>query len=90
MRGTPVECTTYTPSVETQVGDGFELSERVVGFRAGQAYLDARLAGGALLQFARSAQGDHPPVVHDGHAVAEPLGLFDVMSGQQDGLAARA
>ena len=34
--------------------------------------------------------GDHAPVVHDGHAIAEPLGLVHVVGGEQDGAAAGA
>ena len=39
----------------------------------------------ALLNLARRAHGDDAAFVDDGHAVAELLGLFDVVGGQQDG-----
>ena len=41
-----------------------------------------------MLQFARRAHGDHFAVVDDGHAIAEPLGFFDVVRGEQDGFLA--
>ena len=39
----------------------------------------------ALLNLARRADGDDAAFIHDGHAVAELFGLFDVVGGQQDG-----
>ena len=40
-------------------------------------------SGGALFQFARRAGRDDASVIHDGDAIAEALGFFDVMRGQQ-------
>ena len=40
---------------------------------------------GALLNLARRADGDDAALVDDGHAVAELLGLLDVVGGEQDG-----
>jgi len=47
--------------------------------------LDAALADNAFLQLARRALDDDTSLVHNGHALAELLGLLDVMGGQQDG-----
>ena len=38
-------------------------------------------------ELARRSQGDHLAVIHDRHAVAQPLGLVHVVRGQQDGAA---
>jgi len=35
-------------------------------------------------QFARRAQGDFSAMIHDGHAVAKPLGFVHVMGGEQN------
>ena len=46
--------------------------------------LNARLSKGAFLNLARRALLDNLPLIDDGDAIAQTLGLFDVMSGQQD------
>ena len=38
-------------------------------------------------QLARRAERDDLAVIHDRHAVAQPLGLVHVVRGQQDGAA---
>ena len=67
------------------IGDAFELLERVEGFFLGDADFDAGGVGGGLLEFGGRAGGDDLAVVDDGDAVAEALGFFDVVSGEDDG-----
>src|SRR5688500_14539703 len=40
-------------------------------------------------ELARRAEGDPLSVIHDGHTVAESLGFFHVVGGEQDGTAGR-
>ncbi len=47
--------------------------------------LDEALAEGTLLDLARFADLDDLTLVDDGYAIAQPLSLFDVMRGQEDG-----
>ena len=42
------------------------------------------LAAGVLLELARRALGDHAPVVDDDDPVGEPVGLVQVLGGEQD------
>ena len=72
------------------IGDAFERPRSPFVERARKADFDARGAGGGVLQFARRAQGDHASVIHDGDAIAQALGFFDVVRGQQNGFLARA
>ena len=53
--------------------------------RLGQFEFDGGTGERALLNFARRAHGDDLALIHDGHAVAELFGLFDVVGGEQDG-----
>ena len=50
----------------------------------GQHELDDMLAAESGDEFAWRAEGDDPAVIHDGYRVAELLGLFHVMGGQDD------
>ena len=52
---------------------------------AGEFDLDGGMGQRAVLNLARRADGDDAAFVDDGHAVAELLGLFDVVGGEQDG-----
>ncbi len=56
-----------------------------VGERLRQFDLDDGTGERALLNFARRADGDDAAFIDDGHAVAELLGLFDVVGGEQNG-----
>src|SRR5215475_12261802 len=47
--------------------------------------LDPRLADGPLLNLARRAQSRDFALIDDCHAIAQPLGFFDVMRRQQNG-----
>ena len=49
--------------------------------------LQEKTSGDGSLQFARSSQGDHPAVVDDGKALAERVGFFHVVRGEQNGFA---
>src|SRR5215469_8489124 len=53
--------------------------------RLGAGDLDERLRPALLLQLARCAHGHDLTFVHDGYAIAQPLGFFDVVRGQQHG-----
>ena len=57
----------------------------VPGSGCGAFDLDGGVGQRALLNLARRAHGDDAAFIDDGHAVAELLGLFDVVRGEQDG-----
>ena len=67
-----------------------DAGQRLIGLRRGVAVLelDGDLAEVAVDQFARRAKLDDVAVVDDGDAVAELLGLFEVVRGEHDRLAA--
>jgi hypothetical protein len=67
------------------IGDAFKVREDAIGQGLREADFDARGSSGGVLQFARRAGLDDAPVVHDGDAVAEALGFFDVMGGDEHG-----
>jgi len=56
---------------------------RLVGQRGGDAERE-HIAGDLALQLVRCALGDDLAVVHDGDAVAERVGLVDVVRGDED------
>jgi hypothetical protein len=68
------------------IGDAIERAQNSVGERAREADFDAGGAGGGMFQFARRAGLDDATVIHDGDAIAEALGFFDVMRGDKHGL----
>src|SRR5581483_4281813 len=45
--------------------------------------LNCRFAGAAFLQLARRTDRDNSAGIDDGNAIAEALGLFDVMRGEE-------
>ena len=63
----------------SQRGGGHELRVGV-----GEADIDAA-AGNLLLELLRAALGDHPSAVEDRHPVGEPVGLVEVLRGQEHG-----
>ena len=65
------------------IGDAFECGKHAVGGGPRETDFDAGGAGGGLFQFARRAGFDDFAVVHDGDAIAEAFGFFDVMRGQR-------
>src|SRR5439155_20027478 len=68
-----------------RVGHAFEVAQCAVRFRLREAHFDAGGAAGMRFQFARRAESDYLAEVHDGNAVAESLGFFNVMRRHQDG-----
>src|SRR5437667_2097680 len=68
-----------------RVGHAFEVRRWPVRFRLREAHFDAGGAAGMRFQFARRAESDYLAEVHDGNAVAESLGFFNVMRRHQDG-----
>ena len=67
------------------VVDAFQAAKRFIGFGFCEADFDASLVAGSLLQLMRSSHADDFAVVNDGDAVAEALGLFDIVRGEDDG-----
>ena len=53
--------------------------------RCGELDFDGGVGQRLFLNLARRADGDDAAFIDDGHAVAELLGFFDVVGGQQDG-----
>src|SRR5438309_2373482 len=68
-----------------RVGHAFEVRQCAVRFRLREAHFDASGAAGMRFQFTRRAESDYLAEVHDGDAVAESFGLFNVMRRHQDG-----
>ena len=70
--------------------DAFDLAQRGniqhIRFRS-RGKRDHVLGAGGGDQFARAAESDLFAVVHDGDALAEPLGFVHVVRGEKDGAA---
>src|SRR5579884_2434146 len=58
-----------------------ELASRVVA----EDVVEGRALTHRPLQVNRCVQGHHPPPVHQGHPVAQTVGLVHVVRGQEDG-----
>src|SRR5258706_15188839 len=59
----------------------FEILQRAVGLRLRKAALDARGAAGMRFQVTGRAESDDFSVIDDAPAIAEPLGLLDIVRG---------